>query len=217
MTRKPSTRTLSDLPSIGGLIRQSQTLAMLDAILSPDWESRYYSFNAKWGPGEMMASMRNGSGDEYFVLFDSYGAAIKGFDHEAVMSPWSAVPPTIWPGMYDGLPSDFSSFLNELAFSIGDATFCIWRRADEATWQCGIDAFPEGDDPDGSEWMLAIFDGEPETYRAFARDYYEVDLPLAAIQHVYDHRPLTDEIVGALNGELTAEDVEADAAEIGYP
>jgi hypothetical protein len=25
-------------------------LAMLDAVLSPDWESRYYSFNRRWSP-----------------------------------------------------------------------------------------------------------------------------------------------------------------------
>jgi hypothetical protein len=53
--RRPSTQSLSDLFSIGDLIRQSKALAMLDAILSPEWEYRYYSFNSKWGPGEMMA------------------------------------------------------------------------------------------------------------------------------------------------------------------
>jgi hypothetical protein len=58
----------------------SKALAMLDAILSPEWEYRYYSCNGKWAPGETMASMRNGSGDGYFILFNGHGAAIKGFD-----------------------------------------------------------------------------------------------------------------------------------------
>jgi hypothetical protein len=68
--KKPSTRSLADIPSISELQRQSQAIAMLDAILSPEWKYRYYSFNSKWGPGEMMASMRNGTGDDYFILFD---------------------------------------------------------------------------------------------------------------------------------------------------
>jgi hypothetical protein len=65
--------TLSLLPDVPSLKKLSQSLAMLDAILSPEWEYRYYSFNSKWAPGERMASMRNGSGDEYFILFDTVG------------------------------------------------------------------------------------------------------------------------------------------------
>ena len=198
-------------------MRQSQAIAMLDAILSPEWEYRYYSFNSKWGPREMMASMRNGSGDDYFILFDQHGAAIKGFDHEAIMSPWTNTPPVVWPGMYDSVPGDFSSFLNEPAFSMEDVTFCIWRRHVDTEWHCGVIDFPPGDDPDGSESMLAIFDADPATYQAFASEYFEVNVPLTAIEHVYDHRQLTDEIIGALNPNLASEKLEADRLEIGYP
>lgn len=45
-----------------------QSLAMLDAILMADWEFRYFSFNAKWGAGEMMASMRNGAMRNIIIL-----------------------------------------------------------------------------------------------------------------------------------------------------
>jgi hypothetical protein len=79
---------LASFPDVESLKRLSQSLAMLDAILSPDWEFRYYSFNSKWNAGEMMASMRNGSGDDYFILFNSSGAIIKGFAHESPMSPF---------------------------------------------------------------------------------------------------------------------------------
>jgi len=214
---EPSTGSLANLPSVADLLRQSKALAMLDAIVSPEWEYRYYSFDSHWGSGEFMASMRNGSGDGYFILFDEHGAAIKGFDHEAAISPWATDPPSIWPGMYDGVPDDFSSFLNEPAFSMEAVTFCVWRRYSDTAWQRGPVTLPAGDDPDGSDWLLAIFDGDPETYQAFARDYYEVELPLEAIESVYRLAPLTDEIVLALNSELTAEDVVADALEIGYP
>jgi hypothetical protein len=190
---------------------------MLDVILSPEWEYRYYSFNSKWGPGEMMASMRNGSGDEYFILFDEHGAAIKGFDHESEMSPWNSDPAIIWPGMYDAVPADFASFLNEPAFSLAEVTFCIWRRIGDTAWHCGITEFPESEDPDGSEWMLELLDGDPNTYQEYARTYYELDPPIEAIEQIYGHKALTDELVRALNDDLTVGSIAAEAMEIGYP
>lgn len=57
----------SALPPIEQLARLSQSLAVLDAILEPEWANRYYSYNARWRKDEMMASMRNGSGDSYFI------------------------------------------------------------------------------------------------------------------------------------------------------
>ena len=108
--------TLATLPDIENLRRLTQSLAMLDAIMSPDWEYRYYSFNSKWDEGEMMASMRNGSGDGYFILFNSHGAIMKGFDHESAMSPWSAEEEKLWPGIFEDVPDEFQSFLSEPAF-----------------------------------------------------------------------------------------------------
>ena len=215
--RQLSTRNLGALPPIDDLLRISKALAMLDAILSPEWDLRYYSFDSRWAPGEMMASMRNGSGDEYFILFNQQGAAIKGFDHEAIMSPWNSDEGDIWPGMYDGVPDEFSSFLNEPAFSIEDVTFCLWRRYGDATWQRGAVTFPPGDDPDGSEWMLEILAGDPKTYQRFAGEYYEVDLTLPVIEDVYGLKPLTQKLVRGLNREVTVERLESDAVEIGYP
>jgi hypothetical protein len=215
--KSPSTHTLDDLPLIDDLIRLSKGLAMLDAIISPDWEYRYYSFNSKWAPGEMMASMRDGSGNGYFILLDENGAAIKGFDQEAKISPWNEEQSKIWPGMYDSVPSQFSSFLNEPAFSMDDVTFCIWRRYLDASWHCGVRELPEGENPDGSKQMLKILDGDPVTYQEFARNYYDVELPLDAIEHLYANLPLTEKIVRALNAELGCSDVEKDRNEIAYP
>src|SRR5262249_36369016 len=107
--------------------------------------------------------------------------------------------------------------LNEPAFSMEDVTFCIWRRHDDSVWQCGVTQFPAENDPDGSEHMLAILDSNPETYHAFAQEYYELSLSVEPIEHIYNHRPLTEEIVGALNPSLAPTDLEADALEIGYP
>ena len=57
-----------------------------------------------------MASMRNGSGDEYFILFNLHGAIMKGFAHESPMSPWANDAKQIWPGVWTRyLPSSETS------------------------------------------------------------------------------------------------------------
>ena len=98
-----STRHLLSLPDIPTLRRLTQSLALLDAILSPDWQMRYYSFNSRWAQGQMMASMRDGSGDNWFLLFCQAGAILKGFAHESPMAegrPWAGKatirPPTLF-------------------------------------------------------------------------------------------------------------------------
>ena len=106
-----ATKNLTFLPDIDNLRKLCQSLAMLDAILSPDWENRYYSFNSKWGSDEMMASMRDGSGDEVLILFNKTGACINGFAHESIMSPWRFNPPKIWPGVIDSVPKEFAKFI----------------------------------------------------------------------------------------------------------
>ena len=66
-----SSRHLLAIPGIDDLRRITQSIALLDAIIRPDWEFRYYSFNSKWSDKEMMASMRDGGGTTtsyYFVL-----------------------------------------------------------------------------------------------------------------------------------------------------
>jgi hypothetical protein len=138
-----STRNLA-LPSIEDLKSLCQSIATLDAILSPEWEWRYYSFNNSWTAGAACASMRNGSGDEYFIHFSRVGALIKGFAHEYTMSPWSKVSrsyhggaPTHWPGIMDKIPAVFQEALQEPAFRWEATTFCIWRTYEDVRWLVG--------------------------------------------------------------------------------
>ena len=101
-----STRELSQMPDVDDLRRRLQSLALLDLVLCPEWEYRYYSFDATWDTGEQMGSMRNGSGDEFFAHFSRAGSWIKGFAHESPMSPWCENPPRPWPGVLDAVPPD---------------------------------------------------------------------------------------------------------------
>jgi hypothetical protein len=190
---------------------------MLDAILSPEWQYRYYSFNWRWSEGEQMGSMRDGCGDDFFALFNYAGCFFKGFAHEAPMSPYGRRPKKVWPGVLDSVPAEFAACLQEPAFTIEDTTFCIWRRYSDRAWQRGAIEFPAGADPDGSESLLSTLDGGPATYKAWAEDNYERTLPLAAVRQVYAHKPLTTKLIQWLNPDVTLEDLAADVQEIGYP
>jgi len=197
--------------------KRCQSLAMLDAILSPEWEYRYYSFNSKWADGQMLASMRNGSGDDYFILFNAHGAILKGFAHEAPMSPYAREPKQVWPGVLDEVPNEFADFLTEPAFSINDTTFCLWRRYSDSKWQTGDVKYPADDDPDGAEDLLGLLTGGVCDYQEFAQSYFEKALPLSAIEYVYQQRPLTNEFVALLNPEIDLASLRDDIEEINYP
>lgn len=213
-----STRDLSLLPDVDGLRRTLQSMAMLDAILCPEWPFRYYSFDAAWGAGELMGSMRDGCGDHLFAHFGPAGCWLKGFAHECPISPYREAPPRVWPGVLDAVPAAFADCLREPALRVEDTTFCIWRRADDRTWRVGPVEFPAGHrDPDGSELLLSPLDGRPQSYREWAADYYEHEVSPAAVEHVYQHRALTAEVVAMLNHEASLEEPAADVSEIGYP
>lgn len=195
------------LPSIPEVRRVTQSLAMLDAILCPEWEYRYYSFNSGWAPGEEMASMRNGMGDDWFLLFDSAGAALKGFAHEL------ADDPSLAQNIQVQVPRDFSSFLSEPAFSMQHATFCYWRRASDLSWSMVNSALTE----DGSDDLLELLVSGPSGYRDWAEEYYEVSVSLQAVAALFSHQPLSDSLVHELNQKADIEVAFLDASEIGYP
>jgi hypothetical protein len=204
------------LPDIVTLQALCQSLALLDAILCPEWQFRYYSYNAHWSPNQTMASMRDGSGNGYFLLFTEAGAILKGFAKDSPLNPFRTDPPQIWPGILESVPACFADFLTEPAFALEETTFCLWRRKDDRTWQRGVIAFPEGTDPDGSGELLALLVGGPEQYLAYAEDGFETEVPLAAIEAIYQHRPLTNSLVHTLNPELSLAELQEDLKEIGY-
>jgi hypothetical protein len=207
------------LPSIDVLQQRCKALAMLDAIIGGD----YYDYDPAWGADEA-GSMRNGSGEEYDVVFTAYGVFIRGVYHESPMFEYT--DGRLWPGLLDGLPAEFQSQVTEPAFSSPDGTlnasFVLWRRVDDGQWHAGhdIDFSPADDDevdPDGS-WLLDIvFDDIAEKYRQYAEEIYEVDLPQSAVGHVAAFLPLSDAVIRALNPETEPAHIRAKALKLGYP
>jgi hypothetical protein len=208
------------LPDIPNLVRRCKAIAMLDAILSPDWEMRYYSFNSLWNTddaSEMMASMRDGSGDHYFIWFTSQGAAIKGFAQESVLNPDNndGAP---YPEVFANFPQELSHFLKEPAFLIDDTTFCYWRRHSDQSWHSGNILFPAnaGVDPDGSRDLLQILDGRASTYVRYAQEYFEIDIDEADVNHVYQLKPLNADLLSRLHSDRKLDQLADEIEEIGY-
>ncbi|MGW2939393.1 hypothetical protein ACWDA7_48635 [Streptomyces sp. NPDC001156] len=210
------------LPDIAIVREHCRSMAILEAVLSPEWADRYHSFNDHWSETESMASMRNGSGDEYSIVFSTAGAYIRGFDHESPMSPYAEDGP--WPGVLDDVPDVFRPCVEEPAFSDEEGmpliTACMWRETGDDGWKTGSIDFPEEGtvDPDGAGYLFQLLvDRSPEAFQRWAEDYYETPVDLEAVRHVYSSRPLTEGVVSALNAEITLADLAEDIAEIGYP
>ncbi len=202
---------------------------MLDAVLSPEWDARFHSYDARWdvGRGEQMASMRDGMGSDYAIVFSAAGAYVRGFDHESLMSPWARMDvPVVWPGVLDDVPEVFRPYVTEPAFCAPDGvpvvTCCLWRRTDaDPAWRTGRSiGFPtEGDgDPDGAEVLFELLvDRSPEAYARWASEYYETPVDVAAVRHVLAGLPLTPEVAAVLNPDLPFTGLADDLEEIGYP
>ena len=64
--------------------------------------------------------------------------------------------------------------------------------------------------------LLFLLDGDPATYQEFAQEYYECSIDLEAVSSIYQHQPLTAEIIKALNPEVSLESLSSDLEEIAY-
>ena len=72
-----SSQDLSALDAPSELRKLMISLAILDAIMSPEWQYRYYSFDPRWSKDVTLASMRNGSGDDFLFCLRRRAASLK--------------------------------------------------------------------------------------------------------------------------------------------
>jgi hypothetical protein len=216
----PKPELLAALPTIDRTRELTRALAVLDTMMSEEWDSRYFSFDPAWSEGEQMGSMRNGSGDDWYCWFGAAGAAIVGFDHESDMSPYHEDPPELWPGLIEPVPEAFREpVLEEAAFEISDSTFVIWRESGDDSWYAADIDLPDGEDPDGAEALLEplVADDPVQWYVDFAADYYEEEVDAEAVAAIFRGEPLTAALVTRLNPDRDAAAALAEAADMGYP
>ncbi|GIP22239.1 hypothetical protein [Paenibacillus sp. J22TS3] len=197
---------LEQLPEPESLKKLMIAQAALNTILCETEWLRYHSFVQEWDEGVCMAKIHNGAGDHLIMLFSAIGSIMKGFDHESQLSPHAQDEYEVWPGIYDDVPSGLLSLLEHEDIEKEDVTFCIWRKNSDSSWQKGEVEMPEGAD-DGSAFLIGAIYQTPEEFVQFAKDYYELALPVEVVEQVYEGVPITMEMIQMLNPDCAAEEV----------
>ncbi|WP_373989877.1 hypothetical protein [Duganella sp. BuS-21] len=191
---------INDLPSISDVLKRAKGLALLDAIIMPDWNFRYFSFNSAWNSAdkESMASMRDGSGSEYFIIFSPEGVVGKVLDANFDEDVYD---------LLEKVPNEFNSFKIEKAFNLKEATFYFWRAKNDMIWNSI---------PASSKYYsyLNFLAGGVEVYHSWAESYYEKSIDLEALKEAFESLEINEGNLLRLNPELTIEDVVSDLNEI---
>jgi hypothetical protein len=205
------------LPPINQLISRCKALAALDLILSPDWQGRHYSFNSNWSENEEMASMRNGCGDEWWIVFHRDGwAALKGLGHESLA--WSRHGETLSSALQLSFPSSLREFSTEPAFLWDQTSFAYYRTPGDANWIRANDLAGYSPEDSGDTQLLAHVVGSSADYATFATDYYESDVAEQIVAGVFALQPITTAIVSTLNPSTSLENIAEELyGEIRYP
>lgn len=178
-----------------------QALATADAILQPEWEYRYFSYDSKWGDGEEVASMRDGEGGHWFVHFQENrvgylfispkeGRLENRFDFNAK------------------IPQEYKAFLKEPAFNADEATG-IWLLNADGKWlTIGKQRAEHLVD------LPAVIDWGIGGYQVWAEEYYEKKVDSSAIEKVFNLE-IQKKVVEQLNPDMNLEDLLADLEQIG--
>ena len=205
------------LPPIDQLLRRCRALAALDLILSPDWQYRYYSFDSRWSEGQLMASMRDGCGDEWWIVFHRSGwAALKGLGHES--PAWSQHRDRLSSALQRAIPTDLTGFSTEPAFRWDTTSFAYYHSADAAAWIRVNDITAYSSADAGDAQLLAHLVGQPSDYATFAADYYETDVDERIVAEVFSLQPITTTILSSLNPSTSLQELSEELyGQIQYP
>lgn len=236
--QKLSTENLNLIPGPEDLQKLCKSISAIEAIVSPEWDYRYYSYQKNWSESEEFCEMRNGQGDQVLILFTENGTCINGFAHESLMNGWKEIqivekksfkeklfgakkePKTelkqeIFNGVLDSLPEEFNEFIyGEPVKSIG-TTFCIWSI--QNAWKIGNVKLPNDNYKDGSSDLLQLLDGNALTYKTWAEGYYEQVFNIELIESVFAGNPISKELVLELNSDIgNFEVLKRELEEIGF-
>lgn len=223
---KISTEYLNFLPNPKELQQICRSISAIEAIICPEWQYRYFSYQKDWSETEEVCEMRNGQGDQMLILFSPHGVCINGFAKHSEMNGWKNIrveekkaftsmlfkskkeaktilTQEISEGVLDSLPEVFNGFIfGEPIKSIG-TTFCVWTTPTDANWKTGKVKLPKDNYRDGSQDLLKLLDGNSSTYIKWAQEYYECDeLNSDLIERIYAGQSISKEMVLQINPNL---------------
>lgn len=215
------------LPTPEAIYKISQSLAMLDAILDPQGEFRYFTFDQYWGEQQAMAAMRDGEGSHYFILFGKNEAATqpavtfaigKLYDKALKSQGLTAkLDIELLKDIDKANKALLQSFLDETAFDNDDASLYFYQFNDSPTWS----ALPEMTDIP----FLGFLANQEAAYAPWASDYHEavddehseVEIDAEVVAAIFAHQPLNKEMIYRLNPLVNLEQLVEDILDIGYP
>jgi len=175
-----------DLPEKNTLLKLSQRLALCDAILSQDWEHRYFSFDSFWNvsSGEKLASCRNGEGQQVFLLFSYSGVYGNIIDsdiaHRANVVSVSYLSP---------------NFFKEPAFNISNSCAFFWNDTDSDSWSHDGIGFNETD-------LIRFYKSDYKKYHGWSEGYYEQEISEEAIKNIFSGQDINPSDLYLLNPDI---------------
>ena len=185
---------------IEAIREKMKILALSDAILSPDWEYRYFSYNSNWSNAEEMASLRDGCGGEWFLWLTDNLAGYK------CLSPEDGLMQNL-DEIKNKIPNNYNSFITEPAFSMDTAT-CLWLLQDSEWQKHGLQVKHLINLDDIISWSA-------EDYHTFAVEYYEMEIDIKNIENLFSNL-FTEELALELNPEIDILELRKEISEIGY-
>ena len=213
----PSTRRLDLLPAPGELRTRCVAIALIEGALNTDRRTRWHLIERD-GAGDVTCRVDDGSGNQALYWFGTPGSVLRGFDHESPLTPWARDPMTLWPGLYDGLPTELEAAPTIVSVGVESVTFCIWRESQDNEWRTGSVEPPPSvhADPDGSEFLLQPISSAAEAQR-FLEEYYEVVVDLGVVTALFEFTPLTSALLARIGTTRDEKEVLEEASAIDYP
>jgi len=196
------------LPNLEKLLQKSKSLATLDALCCQQWDLRYFSHNSNWAENEQMASMRDGEGNDYFILFALFGTAIKG----CYIENGSFKNNEIAKKARSEMPNTFEVFFSEPAFSVHEASFIAWFDENSKKWRK-----TESEKEDGSKVLTEWLRKDELFFKNWAYSYYEIEVKLEFIEHIFQFKPIDEQLIQKLGIYVDRKQLKEDLDEIGYP
>jgi len=202
---KLSTNNLELIPIPIALKQICKSISAMEAIISPEWSNRYYTYQKNWTDSAELCEMRDGSGNQLLIIFDEDSVLINGFALESKMNGQSDI--------LSQLPQKFNEYISCDPIKNIGSTFCVWQTENDNEWQIGSIEFSK----DGSSELLQLLDGLATTFKNWAEGYYEIELELKEIEKIYNNEVLTKEIAIKINPKIKNFDqLKSDLYEIGY-
>ncbi len=186
------------LPNARDLKKRFQGFALCDAVLMPEWQMRYFSFDANWDKqnAEMLASVRDGQGMELFVLFSKAGAIGKFYDGKTSLNPKRAI---------QNIPNRFDDFKSEPAFNLADISNLFWTDDTQSNW-CFFGENKAGND------LFGILAAGFDVFRRWAERYYDRPVNKAALFLLYDNFDVSSQVLRRLEYQSSDDKIKQELA-----